>query len=1209
MKKETEKRNWYGTSLRFVLGFFMLLVVNSAFAIDYYIDSLAGSDSANGTTIATPWENLSKLNALILAAGDKIYLKSGSVWNGQQLKFGGSGSAVLPIIVDKYGTGAKPILNGNGFSVANQGVVYLYNQDYIEINNLEITNYPTLLLYANSIAYTLNQIVYNGTNAYQVTVAGTTPASGGAPIHTTSTGVSGTVTFAYYCKLTNLPYPDNMFFAGITDHPTETNPRSDNPLGADRRGVMVAIKDDGIANHIYLKNLNIHHIKGQLGNGQLAVNGAIPKRTAGIYFAVLNEASSSNSRFNDILIDGCDINYVENTGLAFDNEDNVYYPGGTELALWTARKFTNIKVSNNVIHHIGKNAMIIRCTDETGLIEYNTCYETALGTTGNTMFSARAKGTVFQYNEGYFNRSTTQNVDPGNIDGSMYDPDYGSVGVIFQYSYSHDNSEGIYWGCNTRGLANNTSGIPDPEDVGCTLRYCISQNDMGDLIFFNYPSAGNEIYNNVFYIKPGLSSKIIHESSTKNHTYNFYNNIIFDAGDATYAWSDPLKAGVQTRNFKNNVFYGIPAQTQIVDPQILTSDPLFVNPGKGTIGINALLDGYKLQPTSPALANGRIINPNGGLDFFGNLLNTTSAPNRGMYEGSGYNNYYYYKGSGSVAAIGNWGSNLNGSGTNPINFASNYQVFTVTNTPALIIDVPLTFANLEIQGSSVLLSADVIVNNNLTVGLLGNVTVSAGKNLTVKNALINNAIAGASAVVIESGANLIQANNVANTNAITIKRNSNSLHRLDYTLWSSPVSGAQTLANFSPLTSQSPNRFYTYNTSGNQYVAATFASPFESGKGYLIRMPNTDLTANYDAGIVPINFSGVFTGTPNNGTFNITTVPTKYNALGNPYPSVIDANLFKASNSDINTLYFWRKTNNPNQGTSPTTSYAVYNIASATGAGVAPDGAAAGQPTIIPDKYIQVGQGFLFTTAQTNVVFNNGMRIANNGNKFLKTKQIEQSRIWLNLSNTSWPINQMALCYMDGALVGLDETDSKYINDSPIALTSNIDNGEYTIQGRPTFDASDLVALNFKTDLAGVYTIAIDHTDGVFAKGQDVYLLDSTTGTETDLKASSYTFTATAGLDSTRFSLKYQKTLKVDASAFNESSLSVYKKNGTLFINSEARLIHNIKVFDIQGRLLAEQKNVKANTATIKDLKAIRQVLIIKILGDDGNIVTKKVAN
>jgi hypothetical protein len=249
------------------------------------------------------------------------------------------------------------------------------------------------------------------------------------------------------------------------------------------------------------------------------------------------------------------------------------------------------------------------------------------------MFSARAKGTVFQYNEGYFNRSTTQNVDPGNIDGSMYDPDYGSVGVIFQYSYSHDNSEGIYWGCNTRGGNNNTTGIPDPEDVGCTLRYCISQNDMGDLIFFNYPSAGNEIYNNVFYIKSGLSSKIIHESSTKNHTYNFFNNIIFDAGNATYAWGSGV--GVQTRNFKNNVFFGLPVPTEINDNLIVTSNPLFVNPGQGTVGINSQLDGYKLQSTSPALSNGRLISNNGGKDFWQNTVSALTVPNRGAYQGSG----------------------------------------------------------------------------------------------------------------------------------------------------------------------------------------------------------------------------------------------------------------------------------------------------------------------------------------------------------------------------------------------------------------------------------------------------------------------------------------------------------------------------------------------------------------------------------------------
>ena len=570
--------------------FCILLILTSSIskANTYYIDSVAGVDSNNGTSTTTPWKNITKINSMTFGANDKILLKCGSIWSGQQLKFSGSGLASFPIVIDQYGTGSKPILNGssstkvNGITTADQGVVYLFNQDYIEINNLEITNYP-------------------------ITTASTAN-------------------------------PNSIFFIGISD-----GTLNNNPLGADRRGVMIAIKDkvtstttaSSVCNHIYLKNLYIHHIKGQLGNGSTAVNGGIPKRTGGIYFAVLNESSSSNSRFNDVLIDGCEVAYSENVGLAFDNEDNVYYPGGTELATWTARKFTNIKVSNNSIHHIGKNAMIIRCTDETGLIEHNVCYETALGTTGNTMFTARAKGTVFQFNEGYFNRATTQNVDPGSIDGSMYDPDFGSVGVIFQYSYSHDNSEGIYWGCNTRGSNNNTTGIPDPEDVGCTLRYCISQNDKGNLIFLNYSSAGNEIYNNIFYIKSGLNPTIILENSGNNHTYNFFNNIIYNLSNISSGASYNFATTGQIRNFKNNIFYGTHPSGEPQDSAKLTSNPLFVNPGFGGIGINTLLDGYKLQPNSPAISSGKVVTNNGGFDFYGSTVTLTAIPNRGIYEGLG----------------------------------------------------------------------------------------------------------------------------------------------------------------------------------------------------------------------------------------------------------------------------------------------------------------------------------------------------------------------------------------------------------------------------------------------------------------------------------------------------------------------------------------------------------------------------------------------
>ena len=43
----------------------------------------------------------------------------------------------MPITIDKYGEGNKPILNGNG---AVNECVYLNNQEYWDIRNLEITN-------------------------------------------------------------------------------------------------------------------------------------------------------------------------------------------------------------------------------------------------------------------------------------------------------------------------------------------------------------------------------------------------------------------------------------------------------------------------------------------------------------------------------------------------------------------------------------------------------------------------------------------------------------------------------------------------------------------------------------------------------------------------------------------------------------------------------------------------------------------------------------------------------------------------------------------------------------------------------------------------------------------------------------------------------------------------------------------------------------
>ena len=495
---------------------------------------------------------------------------------------------------------------------------------------------------------------------------------------------------------------------------------------------------------------------------------------------------------------------------------------------------------------------------------------------------------------------------------------------------------------------------------------------------------------------------------------------------------------------------------------------------------------------------------------------------------------------------------------------------------------------------------------SLTLNASTSLTVNSGYNLTVAGAVANSGT-----LTIENNANLIQGGTTnTNTGNVIVKRNSNPLYLLDYTMWSSPVSGTQTLADFSPMTSIAPIiRFYTYDPANNWYKYAVPTSTFTTGTGYLIRMPKSDATTDYDAGTAPLTYNGQFTGIPNNGTITLSGLTAdKFYSVGNPYPSTISADAFISGNSTGGTLYFWRKRN-----AQAGSAYAAYNSTGSTASSDASVG--------IPNGTIQVGQGFIVKTgaAATTLAFTNAMRAGTVSTQIFKTKQVQKDRVWVNLTRPATKtgtidipeaFSQALIGYMDGATLGVDEgIDGKYINDSEVALTSSINNEEYTIQGRPTFDPADVVALNFKTDADGAYTIALDHFDGVFAAGQDVYLVDSKTGTETDLKAGAYTFNATSGIDNTRFSLKYQKTLKVDAPAFNENSVSVYKNNGALYVNSGFVAMSNIKVFDIQGRLIAEQKNLKSTTAVFNNLRAKNQVLIVKITGENNNVVSKKIVN
>ena len=468
----------------------------------------------------------------------------------------------------------------------------------------------------------------------------------------------------------------------------------------------------------------------------------------------------------------------------------------------------------------------------------------------------------------------------------------------------------------------------------------------------------------------------------------------------------------------------------------------------------------------------------------------------------------------------------------------------------------------------------------------GIVIISSGNNVSLNGAL--QVLSGS--FTLENNANLIQSSTVVNSGNIIVKRNTSPLIRQDYVLWSSPVAAQQLLA-FSPATLT--NRFYTYDSATDKYL--TVSSPattnFALGTGYLIRVPNTHPTT-------PTIWGGQFTGVPNNGTVNLTVANATYNAIGNPYPSTIDADTFIAANGITEALYFWRKTNNSNNS-----SYATYT----TAGGVSNSGG--DTLGLTPSGTIAVGQGFIVKSTSTTISFTNAMRVANSNAPFLRVAE-NRNRIWLNLSSTSGAFYQTMVSYMPNATSAIDATiDGRFLKDTQTALTSLIDNEEFAIQGRALpFDPSDVVLLGFKAKVADSYTITLSNFDGLFTNGQAIYLKDKLTNTIHDLKSGPYVFASEAGTFNARFEIVYQNALATHQTNFTENSVVVYKQNQELVINTGTIRMSNVQIYDVTGRLLMTKNNI--NDSQIKIYTGTtKEVLLVKITSETEGSVLKKIIN
>lgn len=147
-------RKWLSTVMvAFVvcLGMSVIGAVKVAAAgTTYYVDSINGVDSNNGTSTSTAWKTMSKLNGKTFVAGDSIFFKGGTTISGE-FDINDSGTSGNVITIGSYGTGRATINAGNGDGIHWVNSGYLVVKDLIIYGSGTSTNRGSGVRIENSL--------------------------------------------------------------------------------------------------------------------------------------------------------------------------------------------------------------------------------------------------------------------------------------------------------------------------------------------------------------------------------------------------------------------------------------------------------------------------------------------------------------------------------------------------------------------------------------------------------------------------------------------------------------------------------------------------------------------------------------------------------------------------------------------------------------------------------------------------------------------------------------------------------------------------------------------------------------------------------------------------------------------------------------------------------------------------------------------------
>lgn len=531
------------------------------------------------------------------------------------------------------------------------------------------------------------------------------------------------------------------------------------------------------------------------------------------------------------------------------------------------------------------------------------------------------------------------------------------------------------------------------------------------------------------------------------------------------------------------------------------------------------------------------------------------------------------------------------------NGATNQNVNIVTGA-TVTVNNGYTWAilgDIAANGNSILGSGTTSIQTSGTATLTGGIKVSGVVNVASGATLVTNG-----GLTLENGASLMHGAGTPGaggsvTGNITVKRSGTTSSSV-YNMWSTPVLGGILPGSnkYVYVPSQGTHSPLDDNPGPDPGWSTNIGSVMTPGKGYI----------STNGG------NASFVGPPNNGNkllgiasslnpINSTNQGSRFNLVGNPYPSAINADNLISGNSSViaGALYFWDDDLSGGGGYS-SSDYAVWTgIGSVGGGGNIPNGS------------IASCQGFFIEALNNNnITFTNSMRSTNN-TQFFKTQAPDNYfKVYVGVEAAT-KFNEVLVAFVPDATEQRDVMYDAYKISAlaELSLGAVQEGDDFAIVAFPDNNLQRVVPLHLRITDDGPANMLLTRTENL--GNNQVYLYDDLLNVMHNLTVdTAYACNLTVADAYDRFYLYFNSTITGEEELY--SNIHSYVWDNTLFVTTSLSNHSNLQVavYDMLGKEVYSKNNITLgsgqNAIKLEGLSAGTYVL--KISGSGLNH-TKKI--